>query len=91
MANKGCAAAFFLGSNQVAALTSISNPISADSLDITSFDSSCVREFIAGLRSMTMDISGYYDETDTTGQVAMLTAMSPCTLCDPLYINQQTC
>ena len=72
---KGCGASFSLGSNQVAALTSISNPITADSLDITSFDSSCVREFIAGLKSMTIDISGYYDSTDTNGQLAMQTAI----------------
>ena len=75
MVLKGCGASFLLGSNTVAQLNNISNPISADSLDTTTFDSSCLREFIAGLRSGTMDVSGYYDPTDTTGQKAMLTAM----------------
>lgn len=74
MALKGCNASFSLGSNVVAELNNISNPLSADSLDVTTFDSSCLREFIAGLRSGTIDISGFYDPTDTTGQKAMLTA-----------------
>ena len=74
MALKGCGASFLLGSNTVAQLNNISNPITADTLDTTTFDSACLREFIAGLRSGTMDISGYYDPTDTTGQKAMLTA-----------------
>lgn len=74
MALKGCSASFSLGSNSVAELNNISNPLTADSLDVTTFDSSCLKEFIAGLRSGTMDISGFYDPTDTTGQVAMLTA-----------------
>jgi predicted secreted protein len=75
MALKGCGVTFSLGSNVVAELNNVSNPITADSLDITTFDSSCLREFIAGLRSGTIDISGFYDPYDTTGQKAMLTAM----------------
>lgn len=74
MALKGCNASFSLGSNSVAELNNISNPLTADSLDVTTFDSSCLREFIAGLRSGTIDISGFYDPSDTTGQVAILTA-----------------
>ena len=71
---KGCGASFLLGTNAVAELNNISSSFSADSLDVTTFDSSCLREFLAGLRSGTMDISGFYDPTDTTGQVAMFTA-----------------
>ncbi len=74
MALKGCQASFSLGTNVVAQLNNISNPLTGDTLDVTSFDSSCVREFIAGLRSGTMDISGFYDPADTNGQVAMFTA-----------------
>lgn len=74
MSIKGCGASFLLGSNVVAEINNISNAYTADSLDVTTFDSSCLREFIAGLRSGTMDISGFYDPTDTTGQVAMFTA-----------------
>ena len=75
MAIKGCGASFLLGTNVVAGLTSISNPISADSLDVTVFNATCMRDFIAGLRSGTIDISGYYESGDTNGQVAMFTAM----------------
>lgn len=74
MALKGCNASFSLGSNVVAELNNISNPLTADSLDTTTFDSSCLREFIAGLRSGTIDISGFYVPGDTNGQAAMFTA-----------------
>ena len=74
MATKGCGASFNLGSNKVAKISSVSNSFTKDSLDITSFDSSCVREFIAGLGNGTFDVSGFYDPTDTNGQVAMWTA-----------------
>jgi len=80
MALKGCGASFSLGTNAVAELNNISNPLTADSLDVTTFDSACLREFIAGLRSGTMDISGFYDPTDTTGQAAMFTAFLAGTL-----------
>jgi len=72
---RGVGASFLLGTNVVAGLTSISNPISADSLDVTTFNATAMRDFIAGLRSGSIDISGYYESTDTTGQVAMFTAM----------------
>lgn len=74
MAIKGSGASFSLGTNVVAGLTSISNPYTADSLDVTTFQSNNVREFIAGLRSGTMEISGYYESGDTNGQTAMFTA-----------------
>lgn len=74
MAIKGCGASFSLGSNSVAELNNISNPFTADSLEVTNFDSLCLKEFINGLRSGTISISGFYDPTDTNGQVAMFTA-----------------
>ena len=74
MAVKGCLASFLLGTDVVASLKNVADALTGDSLDTTNFDSSCTREFIAGLRSGTIDISGDYDSTDTTGQVAMLTA-----------------
>lgn len=74
MAKKGCKASFNLGANKVAQLSNVTNSYTGDTLDITTFDSECLREFIAGLRSGTIDISGFYDPTDTTGQVAMFTA-----------------
>jgi len=75
MAIKGCGASFYLGANAVAELNSVSNAITGETLDVTTFDSSCLKEFIAGIRSGTMDISGFYDPTDATGQAAMFTAL----------------
>lgn len=74
MAKKGCKASFNLGSDKVAELSNVTNSYTGDTLDITTFDSNCLREFIAGLRSGTIDVSGYYNPGDTTGQVAMFTA-----------------
>lgn len=75
MAKSGCGAALYLGSNKIAELNNISNPFTSDSLDVTTFDSSCVREFIAGLVSGTIDFSGFYDPTDTNGQQAVFAAL----------------
>lgn len=71
---KGYSASFLLGTNVVAHLKNVSVSIDGDTLDITSFDSAGFREFIAGLRGGTIDISGDFDSADTTGQVALLTA-----------------
>jgi len=75
MANKGCIAGFFLGTNKVAGLNNISNAITGDTLDVTTFNSDCFRQFIAGLKGGTVSISGFYEPTDTTGQRAMFTAL----------------
>ena len=75
MALKGCEASFKIGANTVAELTNITNNLTGDTLDTTTFDSSCLRTFVAGLRSGTIDISGYYSTTDTNGQQALLSAL----------------
>ena len=75
MALSGCAASFLIGANTVAELTNISNAMTGETLDVTSFDSGCVREFVAGLRSGTIDVSGFYDPTDTNGQVALVAGL----------------
>lgn len=74
MALPGHGASFLIGANTVAELNSITNAFTGDSLDVTNFSSTGVRSFIAGLRSGTMNIAGFYDPTDTNGQVAMMTA-----------------
>jgi predicted secreted protein len=74
MAVKGCSAGFYLGTNKVAELNNISNSFTGDTLDVTTFDSSCTRQFIAGLKGGTISISGFYVPGDTNGQVAMFTA-----------------
>lgn len=75
MAVKGCSAALYLGSDKVASLNSVTLNASGDTLDVTSFDSNCVREFIGGLRSFTIDFGGFYDSTDTNGQTALMQAL----------------
>lgn len=75
MATKGYGASFLIGANEVAELTNITNAFTGDTLDVTTFDSDGVREFIAGLRSGTMDLTGFYDPTDTNGQVALVGAL----------------
>ena len=74
MAKKGSAAGFYLGSTKVAGLNSISNPMTKESLDVTTFNSSNFKEFLAGLTSGSISISGFYESGDTNGQVAMFTA-----------------
>jgi len=79
MALAGRNASFSLGSNEVASLTSITNDITGDTLDTTVFGVD-FKTFIAGLRGGTITISGFYDSTDTAGQVAMRTAILAGTL-----------
>jgi predicted secreted protein len=75
MALKGCGASFLLGTDVVASLNSISNPFTRETLDVTSFDSDCLREFLDGLGSGTIEISGDFDPDDTNGQMALQTAV----------------
>lgn len=91
MALKGCTASFLVGANTVAELVNISNSITGDSLDVTTFDSSCTREFIQGLKSGQMSIKGYYDPTDTNGQAALITAiLNGSNVDDPKFLVDST-
>lgn len=76
---QGYDASFLLGTNEVASLNSITNALTGDSLDVTAFGEE-VRSFVAGLRSGTMNIAGFYAPGDTLGQKAMLTAFLAGTL-----------
>lgn len=75
MATRGSNASFSVNSNDVAELTSVSNTISGESLDVTTFDSDNFKEFIQGLVSGQVTMSGYYDPTDANGQQALLGAV----------------
>lgn len=75
MALPGNAASFLIGANTVAELTSVTNTITGEELDTTTFDDGIFRTFIAGLVNGQMSISGYYDPTDTNGQVALRSAI----------------
>ena len=74
MAINGCDSVLKLGTNEIAGLNNVSNAYTGESLDVTVFNADCVRSFIAGLRSGTIDMSGFYETGDTTGQVALFTA-----------------
>lgn len=74
MAINGCNTSLSLGTNEVAGLNNISNPINKDTLDVTVFNTDCVRDFIAGLTNGTISISGFYESGDADGQVALMTA-----------------
>ena len=76
----GSGASFLLGSNVVAKLKTISNPLTNETLDVTTFDSSAFKEFLAGLTEGTVSITGDYDSTDTNGQIALITAFLAKTL-----------
>jgi len=54
--------------------SSISITRNADTLDVTNFGDSD-RQFIQGLRSCTINLSGFFDNTATTGEDAKLNAL----------------
>ncbi len=81
MALNGCAVTIKLGANGVLGLNNVTVDPTRDQLDVTDFDSSCSREFINGLIGTTITLSGDYEPTDTTGQVAIMSALlTPATL-----------
>lgn len=80
MAIKGSGASFLLGTNVVAGLNSVTNAFTGEALDVTVFNSGAVKSFISGLKSGTINISGFYEVGDTNGQIAMFTAFLAGTL-----------
>jgi predicted secreted protein len=80
MAIRGSLASFSLGTNVVAELNSVTNAFTGEALDVTVFNASSVKSFISGLKSGTINIAGFYNPTDTNGQVAMFTAFLAGTL-----------
>ena len=76
MALNGCAVTIKVGTNDVDGINNISFDQSADMLDTTDFSSSCFREFIAGLKSGTVSISGDYEPGDTNGQIVLRDAFT---------------
>ena len=88
MATKACNASFLLGANVIAELTSITNTITGETLDVTTFDSGCTKEFIQGLVSGQVTMDGFYDPTDTNGQKALLTAqLAGNNVSDPKFLT----
>jgi len=76
----GCTVTIKLGTNSIAGINNITFDPVLDQLDTTDFDSSYEREFIPGLSSGTIAVSGDYEPADTNGQVALVSAWKNKTL-----------
>jgi len=92
MALQGCAAKLKIVTAVVAELNSISLSMGGDMIDVTTFDSSCWKEFVVGLKGATISASGFYDTTDTAGQVALRVAFLAGTQVDAVnyYVDGST-
>lgn len=64
----------YVGESLVAKITSWSLDMSADDIDITSFDSGGWRERIQGLREWSGSFEGSFMPNDTQGQAALINA-----------------
>lgn len=58
----------YIGSNLIAAATDVSLTLNAETIDITTKDSSRFRELLPGLRSGSMSVSGLIDYVDASNQ-----------------------
>ena len=63
------------GANTVAKINDASFTINGEVIDVSAFDGEGWSEFIQGLRDADIDISGFYDATDTNGQVVARAAI----------------
>jgi len=64
----------YLDSTKVAEIANWSLDMSADDIDITSFDSSGWRERIQGIKEWSGSFEGNFKPDDTTGQAALIDA-----------------
>jgi hypothetical protein len=71
MAIAGKICGVYVGANKVLAVTSAKFSKKGKEIDVTSFSSSGMEEFILGLQGADLSIDGIYDSADTTGQVAI--------------------
>ena len=74
MAVSGCSGAVKLSANKIAEISNWSLDLGADDIDITSFDSECWKEFLAGIKEWSGSIEGNFVSDDTNGQKAILSA-----------------
>ena len=74
MAIAGKSGSVYLGANKVAELLNWSLDLGADNIDITSFDSSGWKEFLAGLKEWSGSAEGNFKLADTNGQLAIYNA-----------------
>lgn len=71
MALPGKHAGVFIGGVAMLEISDATFTINGEVVDVSSFDSDGWRERILNLRDATISITGFYDPTDSTGQVAL--------------------
>lgn len=59
--------------NTVAEINDYSSPFDADNIDVTVFGEDFIKR-IQGLKDATWSLSGFYDQADTNGQIAIRSA-----------------
>jgi len=74
MAIVGYGGGVYLDSTKVAEIANWSLDMSADDIDITSFDSEGWRERIQGIKEWSGSFEGNFKPDDTTGQAALINA-----------------
>jgi len=74
MAVSGCGGAVKINSTEIAEISNWSLDLGADDIDVTSFDSNCWKEYLAGLKEWSGSIEGNFVSTDADGQKAILEA-----------------
>lgn len=74
MAIEGYGGGVYLDSTKVAEIANWSLDMSADDIDVTSFDSEGWRERIQGIKEWSGSFEGNFDPTDSTGQAALINA-----------------
>jgi len=71
MALPGKNAVVKIGANTIAGLNEASFSASGETIETTTFESNGWKEKIQGLKEFSMSLSGFYEPTDTNGQVAL--------------------
>ena len=74
MALAGKNAQVKIASDVIAEMSDASMTINGELLDRTTFDDDGWRRKLAGIKDASISISGFYNPSDTTGQVALRTA-----------------
>ena len=74
MALSGFGGGVYLNSTKVAEIANWSLDMSADDIDVTSFDSEGWRERIQGIKEWSGSFEGNFEPDDTTGQAALINA-----------------
>ena len=75
MALAGKHAVVKIGADTVLGINDATFTINGEIVDVTAFDSGGWRRRLQNLRDASISISGFYDPADTTGQVAIRTAI----------------